>query len=162
MEDIVAYLFENSDDFKEGHYLTLMNLVNKAHKEQRVKYPIIPTVQYEDGRNYHVNRIARMSSSAIEVSDDQWIRLSEILNLNNVQIFVLQLDWIVPEDYQVRAGAIYQYRFVLPETLTSSDRQKLHVMSKVFRAFHTESCYLRFDRATRIWTKKLNIFIREF
>ena len=163
MEEIAAYLFDNCDDFKEGHYLTLMNLLSKAHKNQQIitiPYQITEPVVYD--RNYNVNRLSRMSSPIIEVTETQWIRLGQILDLNNVDNFVRQLDWIVPEGYQVTPGALYKYRFVLPQSLTANTRQKLHIMSRVYNEFHTESFFLTLNRSTFEWTKKLNIFINDF
>jgi hypothetical protein len=166
MEEIASYLFDNSDDFKECHYLALMNLVGKVHTQ--IQFPIIINNQPQwsvhsiDLENYSFNIMTQRCSSFIEVTERQWVRFARILELNNYEEFVHQLDWTIPEDYQINSQAFFKYRFVLPDTLTKETRQKIHIMSAVSGRFETESQFIERIPNTNQWKKKLNIFISDF
>ena len=169
MEEIADYLFENSDDFKDCHYLALMNLISTANTKIKIQInipvisyqpqSIIPDIQH---RNYKYNFLINKSSRPIEISEEQWVRIGEILEQNNVNIFVHQLDLLIPQDFQINPRIMYKHRFVLPETLSKQTRQKIHIMSSVTGDFETSCEFIERIPNTNQWKKKLNIFIRNF
>jgi hypothetical protein len=165
MEEIVSYLFEHSEDIKEGHYLNLMNLLAIAHKKSN-NVPIYYERPEPVQRNLYSEFIIqnrRDASPEILISEETWNdHIKEFVMEGNVELLMSLLHELVPQDYNITPGARYKYCFMFP-VLPSPIRQKLHIMSKTSQSFHTESFYVERppDRYSE-WTKKIGIFISDF
>ena len=127
MNDLQSYIFENSTDFKEIHYIRIMELMLKAHNQiqlAQVRQPFI---------RQHVPFI-RNEVVTFTITPDEW-------NNNIKQIFCAPslLEDIFPNT----SDPLIEYLSVLvppvantnnlfnfPTCLTSNERQKIHIMSK--------------------------------
>ena len=167
MEAIASYLFEHSDNFKEGDYLALMNLVSSANKTIMA---LPQTVSR--GRRQSPDEtplvLMNLCSPVIDISEEIWNDRLKPLLINggdSARGMMSALSSLVPEEYYINYDARYKYCFTLPNKLTNSERQDFHIMSKTSRNFFTKS-FCEPGRPTHIprgqWAKKLYLCIVDF
>jgi len=133
MDDLQSYLFENSQDFPEGHYLKLMELLLKAHRQIAPRVPV-PMPAFEitippyspDSDDYDTRRINSLISKyetvrTIEITLDQWN--VDFKDEDNYYYFIIKL---------MQVGTYIEWaptHFIFPNELTSEDRQTIHIMA---------------------------------
>jgi hypothetical protein len=177
MEDIADYLFDNSDDFKECHYLALMNLLSKVHTKinhQPIYIYTTPSIVLNNisvdtntdvinNMNWQFTRLQNISSDGIIVSETEWAWMlrQHVLN-NDVDLFFNALRNLIPSNYNIKPDAVYKYQFIFPESLNGNDRQKIHIMGAVSRDFGTNSKYISRNNQYGGWNKKISVFVRNF
>ena len=167
MQAIASYLFEHSDNFKEGDYLALMNLVSSANKTIMALPQMVP-----HGRRQSPDEtplvLMNLCSPVIDISEEIWNDRLKPLLINggdSARVMMTALYSLVPEEYDINYDVRYKYCFTLPNKLTNSERQDFHIMSKTSRKFFTKSFYEP-GRPTHIprgqWAKKLYLCIVDF
>jgi hypothetical protein len=165
MQDIASYLFEHSDNFKEGDYLALMNLVSSANKTIMARPLTVSSVRFPRTDDETPLILMNLCSPVIDISEEIWNDRLKPLLINGRDCMMSALYSLVPEDYNINYDVRYKYCFTLPNKLTNSERQKFHIMSKTSGNFFTKSFYEP-GRPTNIprgqWAKKLHLCIKNF
>ena len=168
MQAIASYLFEHSDDFKEVHYLALMNLVSSANKTIMALPLTVSSVRRHRSDDETPLILMNLCSPVIDISEEIWNDRLKPLLINggeSARVMMSALYSLVPEDYNINYDVRYKYCFTLPNKLTNSERQDFHIMSKTSRKFFTKSFYEP-GRPRHIprqqWAKKLYLCIVDF
>ena len=121
MDELQSYIFENSTDFKEIHYMRIMELMLKAHIQIRnpERQPFIRPVPF-----------IRNEVVTFTITPDEWnnnikptLPFGEILPGTSDPL-IEYLSVLVPP------VANTNNFFNFPACLTSDERQKIHIMSK--------------------------------
>jgi hypothetical protein len=146
MESLQSYLFENSEDFSEKHYVNLMALLLKAHNEKVrtvcVERPFFVEARDEERINLITERL-NINRQMI-ISEDYWNNeLKDIIDSSDEFICKLKLYSI--DNWEPT-------RYILPECVTSEHRQKIHI-------FASQSFFTTFTKRNNN-NNTLNIFIR--
>jgi len=135
MEELQNYLFENQGDFNDGHYVNLMALILKAHKEKNII------------KNDRINRLHELYQpyDLFIITDGTWENVKDRIFSPDI-IFSNILKEIVfievPEEYSLK--------IVFPTSLNTTDRQNIHVCSKL-EGMVSISCGQGFDRFVSVF-----------
>jgi hypothetical protein len=127
MEDLQSYLFENSEDFSEKHYINLMALLLKAHNERQVRTVYVQRehIDYQQERinfiteRFNINRVIIISSA-------YWNNeLKDIINASHhVYEFICKLKYSNGDSIDNWEPTHY----ILPDCVTCAQRKEIHIM----------------------------------
>ena len=141
MEPLVDYMFANAEDFKNVHYIKIMELLLKAYvlinsnKQSTIPTVSIPTVlapiittRQMDTRSRDDREISALVSvhqitKIVTISSEKWMEIKD----NLFSEFYIKLKEIIflPDE------PITSVRIIFPSCLTNLDRQKFHVKARV-------------------------------
>ena len=130
MEALQSYLFENSQDFPEGHYLKLMDLLLKAHKQisppARIPLSEVTMPSYSPDDNYYGMRLQNVVTYStiqriIEITLEQWESIFK--DEPNYHNFLVNLRNITP------SGQWIPTQYIFPPQISARDRQQIHILA---------------------------------
>jgi hypothetical protein len=115
MDELQEYLFENKEQFKEVHYLDLMNLCLKLHK--KINEPVNNRSLFSEPFN---NDLLFNYTSLINISNEQW---NESF-LEDQSTFLQFIRRIIRLDNQEN---VCDMKITFPSILSTFQRQKIHI-----------------------------------
>jgi hypothetical protein len=128
MDDLQSYVFDNSEDFSEKHYINLMALILKAHNQISICKPDPPVrrmpmtqLQWIIERN-SVDRILALTQ---EQSDSVFA-----LNYPCQHMLIDTLSSFFGREHWNRQSWL-KTDFIFPVTLTNEERQMMHILCNV-------------------------------
>jgi len=152
MDDLQSYLFENSQDLPEGHYVKLMELLLKAHKQiaspASVPMPAFEITVPPYSSDYSPNSVDYDTRYSRLSYDYDTRRIGSLIrNYDTVRTIEISLgDWNVyfkDEDnfynFAMKLKDLDTYinwaptQYIFPNDLTSEDRQTIHIMANSYR-----------------------------
>jgi hypothetical protein len=130
MENLQSYLFENSEDFSEKHYINLMALLLKAHNERQVRTVYVEGRVITDYGQERINSIRERHNiqETVTISEEIWHDVLKPILSN------YDLDTSIDSENiffdKLKGISNVSTQFIFPDCLTSQQRQKIHIMSK--------------------------------
>jgi hypothetical protein len=181
MDHLQSYLFENSQDIPENHYINMMNLLLKVYKDKNTIPP--PQIVYQERIVYREQPIVYREQPIVIRERSPRVILYEMDHINNLrrECGITSEKMIITERFyndnlknivtseasnadelfinQLKSLLIdwEPTHFVFPNYVNKSDRQLIHIMSKsgnLFKSKTTEYTSIYKDVGV------LNIFIR--
>jgi len=157
MDALQSYVFENSTDFKEIHYIKIMELMLKAHNQiqQPSIYasPLIPNEVYRsrlawDG--YWINQMTIRHNIVKEkvITFEEWFGIKDELFFNPSS-FIIKMQEItfLPDEETVNVKIIF------PECLVWFERQKIHINA-------SQNGFITFTAGKNDNIPRLHVFLR--
>lgn len=130
MDDLQSYVFDNSEEFSNKHYLNLMALILKAHNQITVcNTPLISEVRVnynqEDGMERPPNRDPR----TITISQEQSDGIFNIIGWGRTSIMDTMSSFIGFEHWNDQNWI--KTTFIFPVTVSSIQRQSIHKLFNI-------------------------------
>ena len=119
MEEIQEYLFENSDDISENHYITLMDLCFKIHNTFKTQAPFIPNI---------VNNVSNVRNMNRRVEIFEYDPLELANDLSYPENFFMMVKSKL--NLEISANII-DTDLYFPASLSNLDRQAIHIFIKM-------------------------------
>ena len=127
MEALQSYLFDNCQEFQEGHYINLMALLLKAYQEIPQPQVIFVNQNNSNQVSYIDRQIAHYTSvyntsRTININIDTFNELKNNIDIEYPDIFVNKLKELHNIDPWEST------RFIFPSFIESTIRQKIHII----------------------------------